>query len=74
MNEYAYLLTCDNDYCGYMLVESNCNPEQMQDAIDEKNLRINYSSSEDYPYMTDYEILEEVLTEQGYTCEDVAYI
>lgn len=76
MNLYIVVEAYDNweyvpDEEGTMIIGSDCSADTMDRAICEKNLRINYSGDEKYNHMTDFEVLEEVLGDWGYTCEDM---
>lgn len=52
-------------------VLTNLNQTEMQEVIDEKDKAINYDDSEKYAEMTDYEVLERIVWEQGDYIEDV---
>ena len=52
-------------------VITNLNQEEILQAIDEKDKAINYDDSEEYAEMTDYEVLERIVWEQGDYIEDV---
>ena len=52
-------------------VITNLNEEEMQEAIEKKDELINYDDCEKYAEMTDYEVLERIVWEQGDYIEDV---
>lgn len=52
-------------------VITNLNEEEMQEAIEKKDELINYGDDEKYAEMTDYEVLERIVWEQGDYIEDV---
>ena len=52
-------------------VITNLNQEEILQAIDEKDKAINYDDCEKYAEMTDYEVLERIVWEQGDYIEDV---
>ena len=52
-------------------VVTNLNEEEMEEAIEGKDELINYGDDEKYAEMTDYEVLERIVWEQGDYIEDV---
>lgn len=52
-------------------VITNLSEEEMQEAIEKKDELINYGDDEKYAEMTDYEVLEKTVWEQGDYIEDV---
>lgn len=51
-------------------VITNLNEEETQEAIEKKDEAINYDDCEKYAEMTDYEVLERIIWEQGDYIED----
>ena len=51
-------------------VVTNLNEEKMEEAIEKKDELINYSDNPVYETMTDFEILEKIIWEQGDYIED----
>ena len=65
---YIYILKDGNND---ILASTNLTHAAMTEAIKEKDMIINYSNDEKHNYMTDYEILEEIISRQGDYLNDI---
>ena len=68
MKERIYNLTWGETLDTNTFIKSNCSPELMIEAIEKKNELL---KSKEYEGYSDNEILEIILLEQGYSCENV---
>lgn len=70
MEERIYNLTWGNTLSENMFIKSNCTPEFMYEAIEEKNKKKCLTEYDNY---ADSEVLEEILNNNGFTFEDITH-